>query len=99
MNNRSDTDTKWICEIALSFEAVSSTAPSMNFPPESGDSWRLSVYHYDYDRTGEWRKELTGWNKTDNRGFNAPDKFGRIVFSGTQVGIEDEDSNLPTSTF
>ena len=98
LNDQSDTDTKWICEIALSFNGMSSTAPSMNFPPESGDIWRLNVYRYDYDRTDDWRNELTGWNKTDSRGFHAPDKFGRVVFSDAQVGIEDEDSDLPGST-
>ncbi len=86
LNNASDTDQNWVVELAIPFSAVSDWAPTMDFPPRDGDSWRLNLYRYEYGRdvngnTPSSLMELTAWNQTDSRGFHAPDKFGRIIFS------------------
>jgi hypothetical protein len=82
LNDLNDTDTKWVCELALPFKTMAFCAPSMNFPPKNGVTWRLNLYRYDYGRTGKKITELSAWNMTDNkRGFHAPDRFGRIIFA------------------
>jgi hypothetical protein len=69
-------------EVALPFANFAGPAPSMSIPPKSGDMWRINLYRYDYGRTPEKLTELTAWNMTDrNRGFHAPDRFGKVVFS------------------
>ena len=85
LNDSTDTDTEWILECALQFSDIAFAAPTMHYPPEPGDEWRLNLYRYDYDRTGEYINELTAWNQTDKRGFHAPDKFGCIIFSDEPV--------------
>ncbi|MFA6472403.1 MAG: carbohydrate-binding family 9-like protein [Candidatus Latescibacterota bacterium] len=86
-NNQKAKDKKWICELAFPFKEMAFSAPSMSFPPKSGDAWRLNLYRYDYgrDKAGkspENLQELTAWNQTDKkRGFHAPDKFGKVIFS------------------
>ncbi|MCE5250032.1 T9SS type A sorting domain-containing protein [bacterium] len=89
LNDKSDTDVRWICEAALPFKGLAFTAPTMNFPPKNGDAWRLNLYRYEYIRAEGVSPELTAWNQTDKRGFHAPDKFGRVIFS---------DETLPTQT-
>ncbi|MBN1893391.1 hypothetical protein JW906_02805 [bacterium] len=81
LNNGSDTDTLWICETALPFSELAFTAMSMSFPPAAGDSWRILVTRYDYERTGDQTVEISSWNQTDSRGFHVPEKFGRIFFT------------------
>ncbi|MCE5250031.1 carbohydrate-binding family 9-like protein [bacterium] len=81
LNDMSDTDTKWVCELAFPFKTMAFSAPSMNFPPKNGDTWRLNLYRYEYVRTGEKKNELSAWNMTDKkRGFHAPDRFGKVIF-------------------
>ena len=84
-NDLTDVDTLWICEMALPFQHLAFCAPTKNFPPLDGDQWRLLMTRYDYERTGSKRVEISAWNKLDNRGFHAPDKFGRIIFSNETV--------------
>ncbi len=91
LNNQASTDTSWTCEFAFPFSEIAPTAPSMNFPPKPGDSWRINVYRYDYGRDASGNapnslRELSAWNQTDNRGFHAPDKFGRIQYSSEIAG-------------
>ncbi len=82
LNDINDVDKKWVCELALPFKTMAFTSPSKKFPPEKGDTWRLNLYRYNYDRKGDKLKELTAWNMTDSkRGFHAPDRFGWVVFS------------------
>ena len=62
------------------------TSTTANFPPKNNDSWRLNVYRYDYDRTGNWHRELSGWNQTGTTGgFHVPERFGRVFFSDQPV--------------
>ncbi len=81
LNDLEGPDTRWTCEVALPFNELSFLAPSMAFPPSAGDSWRILVTRYDYERTGDKTVEISSWNRTDSRGFHVPEKFGRIVFS------------------
>ncbi len=71
----------WICEIALPFQSILSVAPSLNCPPEINDSWRINLCRIERDPSHKDSFEATCWNQTDDRGFHAPDKFGRIIFS------------------
>ena len=84
-NNPEDTDTRWVAEIALPFAGLAFSAPSLVFPPKSGDSWRINLCRYEYERSGLKETEISAWNQTDKRGFHAPDKFGRIIFSASPV--------------
>jgi hypothetical protein len=86
LNNKADSDTSWVCELAFPFSEIAWTAPTMSFPPTPGDAWRLNVYRYDYGRTSAKYTELSAWNQTDVRGFHAPDKFGRVIFSSEVSG-------------
>ena len=86
LNNQKEIDKRWICELAFPFKEMAFSAPGMSFPPKPGDSWRLNLYRYDYGRddagnTPGKLQELTAWNQTDKRGFHAPDKFGKLIFS------------------
>ena len=82
LNNLNDVDKKWVCELAFPFKTMAFTAPTKNFPPKTGDMWRINLYRYEYGRKGDKKTELSAWNKTDEkRGFHAPDKFGRVIFS------------------
>lgn len=74
---------KWICEMSLPFKSILSVAPIMNCPPVVGDSWRINVCRIERDVSHKDTMEATCWNQTDNRGFHAPDKFGRILFKDT----------------
>jgi hypothetical protein len=81
LNDAAGLDTLWTCEVALPFNELAFLAPSMAFPPAAGDSWRILVTRYDYERTGDKTVEISSWNRTDSRGFHVPEKFGRIIFS------------------
>lgn len=81
INNEKGKDKKWICEIAIPFKSIAFSAPAMSFPPKDGDSWRVNLCRIENCRTRKKISEATAWVRTDSRGFHAPDKFGRIIFS------------------
>ena len=98
LNNKADSDTSWVCELAFPFSDMAFSAPAMNFPPKSGDMWRINLYRYDYGRTTAKYTELSGWNQTDaKRGFHAPDRFGKVYFStevsGTPTRVAQENAS------
>ena len=84
VNDPSDTDTKWIAEIAIPFAGIAFSAPTMNFPPKAGDTWRVNLYRHNRSIAGE-DPESTAWNQTDQREFHAPDLFGKVIFSSDMV--------------
>jgi hypothetical protein len=92
LNDQIHKDTQWTCEVALPFKELAFTAPSMNFPPKNGDSWRILVTRYDYERTGDMTVEISSWNQTDSRGFHVPEKFGRILFSQSVVDVQEREA-------
>lgn len=79
LNNPSDVDTQWTCEIAIPFNELAFMAPTMNFPPHDGDSWRILVARYHYNPDGSCEK--SSWTKLNSYTFHIPSKFGRIIFS------------------
>lgn len=82
INDQKNIDSKWICEVALPFKELIFLAPSAHFPPENNDIWRILLTRYDYKHTEkEKTAEISAWNQTDERGFHAPDKYGKIIFS------------------
>ena len=98
LNDSTDVDSQWTCEVALPFREIAFMAPTMNFPPHPGDAWRILVTRYDYERMGLKRVEVSSWNQTDSRGFHVPSKFGRITFSdSTAVSVHRDESgtNVP----
>ena len=50
LNDFSDKDRKWVCELAFPFRELAFSAPAMSFPPKPGDSWRINLYRYEYGR-------------------------------------------------
>ncbi len=82
LNDLSDVDRRWVCELAFPFREMAFCAPTQSFPPRAGDSWRINLYRYEYGRMNRLFRELSAWNQTDaKRGFHAPDLFGTIQFS------------------
>lgn len=97
LNNQKSKDRSWTCELAFPFDEMAVCAPTRSFPPKPGDMWRINLYRYDYGRdeagkTPQNLMELTAWNPTvsapgdKDRGFHAPDRFGKITFSGEKPG-------------
>ncbi len=100
LNDSSDTDTSWTCEVAIPFDEIAFAGPTLNFPPIDGESWRILVTRYDYERGGEEYVEISAWNQTDSRGFHVPEKFGRIIFSEDVVlSVEEEPEALLPGSF
>lgn len=93
LNNPQDVDKGWTCELAFPFEEIAFTSPSKKFPPRPGDSWRINLYRYEYPRpSAPGKEELSAWNRTKwtasdkDRGFHAPNYFGKIIFSDEKAG-------------
>ncbi len=80
LNDNSDQDTSWICEMALPFEAMEFSADSANFPPLPDDMWRFNLYRFDRAFNKDPEGEASGWSQTSG-GQHEPDKFGEIVFA------------------
>ncbi|MCB0283463.1 MAG: carbohydrate-binding family 9-like protein [Calditrichae bacterium] len=85
LNDSTDTDNSWSSEIAIPFREISFMTQNKSFPPKDGDSWRMLLCRYNYPKDLAQKPEISAWNKTDKRGFHAPDKFGKITFSTKSV--------------
>ena len=85
LNDSTDVDAKWCCEVALPFKELAFMGPSLHFPPIGGEAWRILLTRYDYERTGSKIVELSAWNQTNSSSFHVPEKFGRIIFSADPV--------------
>jgi hypothetical protein len=82
VGDHGDKDKRWTCELAVPFAAIESASPAMSFPPVDGDAWRVNLYRTDRDLRDDDDTTLhTAWSRTDRRGYHAPDRFGRVVFS------------------
>ncbi len=92
LNDSTDVDKNWVCELAFPFEEIAFSAPTRSFPPKDGEFWRINLYRYEYPRpTVKGSEELSAWNQTKwgdekSRGFHAPDRFGKIIFSTKTAG-------------
>jgi len=80
INNEKGKDKGWTCEIKIPFASFQASAPDMTFPPSDGDSWRMNLCRIENIRGENKSQEAVAWNRTDGRGFHAPDKMGRIIF-------------------
>jgi hypothetical protein len=76
----SDTDTAWVCEMAIPFSEMEVVADSIAYPPSIGDVWYFNLFRFDRGRTNDPNREETGWNQTGG-GQHVPERFGRIIFS------------------
>jgi hypothetical protein len=96
LNDSSDVDTKWCCEVALPFKELAFMGPSLHFPPKDGEAWRILLTRYDYERKGSKVVELSAWNQTSSSSFHVPAKFGRIIFSANPaVSVESQRDTSP----
>ena len=96
LNDSSDVDTKWCCEVALPFSELAFMGPTLHFPPINGESWRILPTRYDYERKGSKIVELSAWSQTSSSSFHVPSRFGRIIFStNPAVSVERQHDALP----
>ncbi len=89
LNNPTDTDTAWYCELAIPFSGIDAKITSpLNNPPIAGELWRLNLARYNRarDSNGNEINAVTScWNKTGTPSFHVPEKFGRIIFTDELV--------------
>jgi hypothetical protein len=76
LNDDSDSDLRWILEVAIPFSVFSDVAK--NTPPNAGDEWRLNLNRLG----GNIHSNRSQWSAgdPDNPGFHAPHYFGRVTF-------------------
>ncbi len=91
LNDPSDTDTAWYCEMAIPFSALDSRIMgSMSKPPTDGDMWRFNFARYNRMRDSDGNEiangtEISSWNNMGAPSFHVPEKFGKIYFSDELV--------------
>jgi len=80
LNDPSDVDRGWTCEIALAWEDVARGTNVRRLPPRDGDVLRIGLFRINRD-TGqeEDEAEYSGWTPTTSW-FHVPWLFGRVVF-------------------
>jgi len=86
ISDNADSDTAWICEMAMPFSEMKFAANSMNYPPLENDRWRFNLYRFDRASTNDPNGEATGWSQTTG-GQHEPDRFGSILFNGLTTEI------------
>ena len=81
LDDRSDTDLGWICEMAIPWRDL-----GLDGPPSEGDVWRANFYRI--ERAGEEPthgdpvEEFTAWSPTrvSPPDYHVPQRFGELVF-------------------
>jgi len=87
LNDPSDTDTAWYCEMAIPFSVLDMRITgSMSNPPTAGDMWRLNLARYNRMRDNVGNElangsEISSWNNMGAPSFHVPERFGKIIFS------------------
>lgn len=80
VNDSSDTDEGWSCELALPWSDVARGTNVDRIPPRDGDVWRIGLYriniNHDKQRDPD---EYAAWNPTTSW-FHVPWLFGRVRF-------------------
>ena len=107
LNDPSDTDTAWYCEMAIPFSALDTKITgSMSNPPTAGDMWRLNLARYNRMRDSNGNElangtEISSWNNMGAPSFHVPERFGKIIFSDELiVSVKDIYSEIsPTNKF
>ena len=89
LNDASDNDTAWYCEVAIPFDSLDARILPGRSAPSPGDTWRLQLARYNRDRDSDGNvsgePETSLWNMTGSPWFHVPERFGRIIFSGETV--------------
>ena len=89
VNDASDTDTAWYCEVAIPFDSLDADILPSQSSPSPGDTWRLQLARYNRDRDRDGNvsgdPETSLWNMTGSPWFHVPERFGRIIFSEEAV--------------
>ncbi len=104
LNDPSDVDSVWYCEMAIPFSAIDANMINpLSNPPISGDIWRVQLARYNRERDNQGNlinggTETSCWNSPENPSFHVPSKFGRIIFSdkmATAIRQEESKQNIP----
>jgi hypothetical protein len=72
-------DRSWTVEIAIPMGDFM-TAP--HIPPHPGEVWHVNLYRID---RASWGDEYTAWSAPGIINYHTPQRFGRLVFSATEV--------------
>lgn len=80
IENNSDEDDRWTCEMAFPFSAMVFAAENMSYPPEAGDEWKFNLYRFNMESTDDPLGIATGWSQTSG-GQHEPENFGTILFA------------------
>lgn len=77
LNNDSDRDEQWVCEVAIPLNNFRGVMP--HFPPKPGDSWRLNFNRHG----GDTNMQYSQWSRGDTKepAFHTPHRFGKVLFS------------------
>ena len=77
LNDDSDVDTSWTCEVAIPLKNFASHMPHL--PPLPGEHWNLNLNRHG----GKTNMQYSQWSKADTPepSFHTPHRFGRAVFS------------------
>ena len=76
---RGTADRSWTVEMAIPMSDFM-TAP--NLPPRPGDVWHFNFYRID---RASWGDEFSAWSPVGRINYHTPERFGRLLFSGTEV--------------
>jgi hypothetical protein len=99
LDDSTDVDAKWCCEVAVPFNELAFMAPTLHFPPHDGETWRILLTRYDYERTGSKRVELSAWAQTNSSSFHVPASFGSITFSANPTVAVERQAGAPPRIF
>lgn len=78
LNEDSDTDRSWTCEVAIPFENFAKHMK--HTPPQPGDRWNWNLNRHG----GDVNMQYSQWSSGDTPApaFHTPHRFGQIIFSG-----------------
>lgn len=78
LNDDSNTDKKWVVEVAIPFDNFAKIA--QHTPPEPGEEWNLNLNRHG----GDTNMQYSQWSAADTSSpsFHTPHRFGRVKFSG-----------------
>lgn len=74
-------DSGWTVEVALPFSGFRGLTGALPLPPRSGDVWSINLTRMELAHGQPDSREASAWSPTDERGFHAPDRWGRITFA------------------
>jgi len=86
LNDDSDEDTSWTCEVAIPLKNFAKYMPQL--PPKAGSHWNLNLNRHG----GPTNMQYSQWSRADtpNPSFHTPHRFGKVIFS-------DKTSPFPTA--